>query len=125
MISPILITGAAGFIGAAVSKKLLANNHNVIGIDDLNNYYCKELKLKRIKNINDEFDGLTNKWDFLEGSIENSGFINNIFERYKPKIVINLAAQAGVRYSLINPKAYVNSNIVGFSNILESCRIIQ
>ena len=122
MISPILITGAAGFIGAAVSKKLLANNHHVIGIDELNNYYCKELKLKRIKNINDEFDGLTNKWDFLEGSIENSGFINNIFERYRPKIVINLAAQAGVRYSLINPKAYVNSNIVGFSNILESCR---
>ena len=121
-ISPILITGAAGFIGAAISKKLLDNNHNVIGIDNLNNYYSKELKLRRIKNICDKFNQIVNKWKFLEGSIENDEFINNIFKRYKPKVVINLAAQAGVRYSLNNPKAYINSNIVGFSNILESCR---
>ena len=120
-ISPILVTGAGGFIGAAISRKLLANDFKVIGIDDLNDYYSKELKINRIRNICSVNKG-SNKWEFVEGSIENELLLVNIFKRHKPKIVINLAAQAGVRYSLENPKSYINSNIVGFGNILELCR---
>jgi len=112
----ILITGAAGFIGFNLSKKLLKLNHSVIGIDNLNDYYevsLKENRLKEIKNSN---------FSLYQIDLENLEAINDVFESNKPDVVINLAAQAGVRYSLENPHAYIESNIVGFVNILEACR---
>lgn len=112
----ILITGAAGFIGFNLSKKLLKLNYKVIGIDNLNNYYDVSLKENRLKEIKDDSFSL-HKID-----LENREAINSVFETVKPEIVINLAAQAGVRYSLDNPHAYIDSNIVGFMNILEACR---
>lgn len=112
----VLITGAAGFIGSHLSKRLLKEGYNVIGIDNINDYYDPQLKKDRLKL-------LTNKnFTFIKADLENQEIINKTFEQYQPKIVVNLAAQAGVRYSLINPHAYVNSNIVGFTNILEACR---
>lgn len=117
----ILVTGAAGFIGYHLCDKLLKNNLNVIGIDNLNSYYSIELKNKRINNLNNvcRKDAL---WKFKKGSLEDKSFLNNIFEEFEPKIVINLAAQAGVRYSLKNPDAYINSNILGFNNLIENSR---
>ena len=117
-ISPILITGAAGFIGSALAIKLLEEGNHVIGVDNLNNYYdpdFKRLRLKLIK-ISNNFQG---KWDFYQYSIEDEKVIRNLFVKYKPKIVVNLAAQAGVRYSLKNPSSYVKSNLLGFFNILD------
>ncbi len=116
----ILITGVAGFIGSFLAKKLLEENYQVIGIDDMNSYYDVKLKLDRmrelvIKNSQDNFQ-------FHELSINNNHEINLIFKKYNPNIVVNLAAQAGVRYSIKNPQSYIQNNLVGFSNILESCR---
>lgn len=112
----ILITGAAGFIGFNLSKKLLMLNHEVIGIDNLNDYYAVSLKESRLEQIqNDNFS-------FHQIDLENRDDLNRIFETQKPDVVINLAAQAGVRYSLENPHAYIDSNIVGFMNILEASR---
>tara|TARA_Y100000589_G_C27162391_1_gene633369 strand:+ start:653 stop:1678 length:1026 start_codon:yes stop_codon:yes gene_type:complete len=116
----ILITGVAGFIGSFLAKKLLNENYLVIGIDDMNNYYDVKLKQDRmdelvIKNSQDNFK-------FYELSINNNDEVNSIFRKYNPNFVINLAAQAGVRYSITNPESYIQSNLVGFSNILESCR---
>ena len=116
----ILVTGAAGFIGSAVSEKLLSENNKVIGIDSINDYYNPLLKQKRIKNIEENFQN--NCWEFQRVNLENGKIIDQIFEEYKPNIVINLAAQAGVRYSLENPAAYIKSNILGFNNILECCK---
>ena len=116
----ILITGAAGFIGSSIAQKLLSENYHVIGIDNINGYYNPFLKQKRIKNI-EQIDQ-NNCWRFLKVNLENSRKIDQIFEAFKPNIVINLAAQAGVRYSLENPMSYIESNIVGFLNILEGCR---
>ena len=116
----ILVTGAAGFIGSAISQKLLMENYEVIGIDNINGYYNPFLKQHRIKDI-EQIDQ-NNCWRFLKVNLENSKKIDQIFEKYKPNIVINLAAQAGVRYSLENPMSYIESNIVGFLNILEGCR---
>ena len=116
----ILITGAAGFIGSAIAQKLLLENYQVIGIDNINGYYNPFLKQKRIKNI--EKIDQNNYWRFLRVNLENSRKIDQIFKEFKPNIVINLAAQAGVRYSLENPMSYIESNIVGFLNILEGCR---
>ena len=116
----ILITGAAGFIGSAIAKKLLLENYQVIGIDNINEYYNPFLKQKRIKNIV-QIDQ-NNCWRFLKVNLENTRKIDQIFEEFKPNIVINLAAQAGVRYSLENPMSYIESNVVGFLNILEGCR---
>ena len=116
----ILVTGAAGFIGAAMAKKLLCENYKVIGVDNLNDYYNPFLKQKRIKTI--EKTDLNNCWRFQRINLEDEKKIDQIFEEYKPNIVINLAAQAGVRYSLENPMSYIQSNIVGFLNILEGCR---
>ena len=116
----ILVTGAAGFIGSAISQKLLLENYEVIGIDNINGYYNPFLKQHRIKDI-EQIDK-NNCWRFLKVNLENSKKIDQIFEEYKPNIVINLAAQAGVRYSLENPMSYIESNIVGFLNILEGCR---
>ena len=116
----VLVTGAAGFIGAAITKKLLSENFEVIGLDNINSYYNPFLKKQRIKNI--EQTAKNNCWRFCKVNLENAKKIDQIFEEYKPNIVINLAAQAGVRYSLENPTSYIESNILGFLNILEGCR---
>lgn len=114
--SKVLVTGAAGFIGFNLSKKLLKLNHAVIGIDNLNDYYEVSLKENRLKEIkNDNFS-------LYQIDLENRVAVSDVFVSEKPDIVINLAAQAGVRYSIENPHAYIDSNIVGFMNILESCR---
>ena len=118
----ILITGAAGFIGSALSKNLLSKGNDVIGVDNLNNYYDVLLKRDRIKDIENHIKHSYGKWSFINLSINNSE-IFDIFTEIKPSIVVNLAAQAGVRYSIQNPKAYVESNLVGFANILECCRL--
>ncbi|MFD1861991.1 NAD-dependent epimerase [Planococcus chinensis] len=112
----ILITGVAGFIGFALTQKLLELNYSIIGIDNLNDYYSvtlKESRLDLLRNSN---------FIFYKTDLEDSKKISEIFEQNQPHVVINLAAQAGVRYSLENPKAYIDSNIVGFINILEACR---
>lgn len=112
----ILITGTAGFIGSHLSKRLINSNHEVIGIDNLNDYYSVRLKKDRLKEL---LDGQVKNYDIdLENTIE----VMKIFEDEKPEVVINLAAQAGVRYSLENPHAYITSNVNGFVNILEGCR---
>lgn len=115
----ILITGVAGFIGSNLAKRLLSDfsNTQVIGIDNLNDYYDVRLKKNRLL-------GLKNykNFKFLKGDISNKKKIINIFDKFMPDIVVNLAAQAGVRYSISNPDVYIQSNIVGFYNILEACR---
>ena len=121
MVDNFLITGAAGFIGSALVNKLLDNNQDVVGIDNLNDYYDPFLKKSRIENINKSLKKKSS-WNFIEASLGDFNTLEDIFKKYEPKIVINLAAQAGVRYSLVNPKSYIDSNLVGFSNILELCR---
>ncbi|MFQ5470237.1 MAG: NAD-dependent epimerase/dehydratase family protein, partial [Gammaproteobacteria bacterium] len=113
----VLITGTAGFIGSSLAIRLLERGDEVIGIDNLNDYYDVNLKLARL-------DRVKSYSKFIEErvSIENRSDIENIFEKHKPERVVNLAAQAGVRYSLTNPHAYIDSNLVGFMNILEGCR---
>ncbi len=113
----ILITGTAGFIGNALAQKLLARGDEIIGIDNLNDYYDVNLKLARLARIKDH-DNFTE----IKADIEDRDAINAVFKKYRPQRVVNLAAQAGVRYSLVNPHAYIDSNIVGFINILEGCR---
>ncbi len=115
----ILITGAAGFIGFHLSKKCLDEGFSVVGLDSINNYYDVNLKKSRLKELN-KFS--TNKFNFVKQKLENLNKLEEIFTKYKPQIVINLAAQAGVRFSIKNPHAYVNSNIVGFVNILECAK---
>ncbi len=113
----ILVTGAAGFIGLHLSDLLLRNGCKVVGIDNINDYYDVRLKKDRLKILRDY-----NTFTFFKTSLEDSKRINQIFEETKIKTVIHLAAQAGVRFSLKNPRAYIDSNIVGFFNILEACR---
>jgi len=117
-----LVTGAAGFIGAAISKRLLENGERVIGIDNLNDYYDKRLKYSRLEEIDQIAKNLDSKWNFFKVDLSNFSELQIIFEKYLPKVVFNLAAQAGVRYSIENPSNYINSNLVGFANILELCR---
>jgi UDP-glucuronate 4-epimerase len=112
-----LITGAAGFIGYYLSKKLLEQGCHVIGIDNINDYYDVNLKFTRIKNL-EPFEQFT----FIKGDISDKDTVAVVFEKYKPNIVVNLAAQAGVRYSIENPDVYIQSNVIGFYNILEACR---
>ena len=118
----IVITGAAGFIGAAISNRLLKRGENVIGIDNINNYYDVNLKKARLQETKDVAENSSGKWNFYNFSIENQEKLNEISDMYSPNIVINLAAQAGVRYSIRNPKKYLDSNLLGFGNILEFCR---
>ena len=112
-----LVTGAAGFIGYYLSKKLLEQGCRVIGIDNINDYYDVNLKHTRLGNL-EPYERFT----FIKSDISNKDMVMKIFEEYKPKIVVNLAAQAGVRYSIENPDVYMQSNIIGFYNILEACR---
>tara|TARA_A100001388_G_scaffold240422_2_gene196166 strand:+ start:91 stop:1128 length:1038 start_codon:yes stop_codon:yes gene_type:complete len=120
--SSIIVTGAAGFIGAALVKRLLDSNIDVIGIDNLNSYYNLNLKRDRLKDIEKFKKGKNCNWNFYENSITDKNDLEKIFEKYNPDIVVNLAAQAGVRYSITNPEEYVQTNLVGFANILETCR---
>ena len=115
----ILITGVAGFIGSNLCKRLLNDfqDISIVGVDNMNDYYDVNIKQERLSYLKD-FRNFT----FIKGNIADKVLVDNLFTTYKPNIVVNLAAQAGVRYSIINPQAYIESNIVGFYNILESCR---
>ena len=116
-----LITGAGGFIGFHLCKRLLLENKKVIGIDNLNDYYDLNLKKDRLKKLA-HLSSDNNNWKFIEIDLIDKENLNNLFRQYKPSIVINLAAQAGVRYSIDNPYPYLNTNILGFGNLLECCR---
>ncbi len=121
----ILITGSAGFIGSNLAIKLLKEYKDafILGVDNVNDYYdvsLKEYRLKEVEKTSKLFK--SNKYEFIKGNIADKTFVFNLFKKYKPTVVVNLAAQAGVRYSIVNPDAYVESNIIGFYNILEACR---
>lgn len=121
----ILITGAAGFIGANLAMELLraVSPAQIIGIDNLNDYYDVSLKEYRLKEIEKcALSHAESKWVFMHGSIADKSLVGEAFRLYKPAVVVNLAAQAGVRYSIENPDAYIESNLIGFYNILEACR---
>lgn len=113
----ILVTGAAGFIGAFLAKRLLERGDNVVGADNVNDYYDVRIKRARLEMLS-KYDNFT----FKEINIADKTAVDEIFEEYRPEIVVNLAAQAGVRYSIENPQVYIESNIIGFFNILEACR---
>ena len=120
----ILITGAAGFIGAALTQRLLRElkGTRIIGLDNLNDYYDPKLKEYRLSQ--NELAKATGSctYHFVKGNIADKSLLNQLFSEYKPEIVVNLAAQAGVRYSIDHPDAYIESNIIGFYNVLEACR---
>lgn len=116
----VLVTGAAGFIGSNLVIELFKTIENIkiVGIDNMNDYYdvaIKEWRLQQIEKMNGQ-------WTFIKGDISDKSTIDQIFSEYKPAVVVNLAAQAGVRYSITNPDAYIQSNLIGFYNILEACR---
>lgn len=114
-----MVTGAAGFIGSNLVKRLYndVEDVTVIGIDNMNDYYDVRLKDARLEELS-----VYPSFIFIKGSIADKAIVTEIFEKYKPQIVVNLAAQAGVRYSITNPDAYIESNLIGFYNILEACR---
>ena len=118
----ILITGSAGFIGFHLTRKMIKEGYKIIGYDNLNSYYNRDLKLRRLSLINDLVNKDQNNWEFIKGDLEDYESVREIFKNNKINLVINLAAQAGVRYSLENPDQYIDSNIKGFLNILECCK---
>ena len=115
----VFITGVAGFIGSNLAKRLLSTVEGVkiVGLDNMNNYYDVRLKEARLNEL-EQFENFS----FVKGNLADKSVIEAIFEQYKPEIVVNLGAQAGVRYSITNPDAYVEANLIGFYNILEACR---
>lgn len=113
----ILITGAAGFIGFHLAKSSLDEQYEIIGFDNINNYYDVSLKYARLEILSKY-----KNFKFIKADLADENSVNNVFKTYKPDIAVNLAAQAGVRYSIDNPKAYIDSNIIGFFNVLEACR---
>ena len=117
--NPIFITGVAGFIGSNLAKRLLAtfSETDIVGLDNMNDYYDVRLKEYRLKELM-KYDNFT----FIKGNLADKNLINSIFQQYQPQIVVNLGAQAGVRYSITNPAAYIEANLAGFYNILEACR---
>lgn len=120
----ILVTGAAGFIGANLVRQLLSMDlqGTVIGIDNMNDYYDVSLKEYRLQELEKAARLSSSQWVFIHGNIADKALLGEVFARYKPSIVVNLAAQAGVRYSITNPDVYIESNLIGFYNILEACR---
>ncbi len=114
----IFVTGAAGFIGSNLVRRLLADTHSahIVGIDNMNDYYDPALKEYRLRQLADD------RFTFIRGDIADRATIDRIFADYRPAVVVNFAAQAGVRYSITNPDAYIQSNLIGFYNILEACR---
>ncbi|HEL1810479.1 TPA: GDP-mannose 4,6-dehydratase [Streptococcus suis] len=120
----IFITGSAGFIGSNLVLELLRSDeaYHIIGLDNMNDYYQVSLKQYRLEQIEQQLSHSESKWTFIEGDLADKDLVTSIFEDYRPSIVVNLAAQAGVRYSITNPDVYIESNIIGFQNILEACR---
>ena len=121
----ILVTGAAGFIGSNLVLELLRTTEpvHIVGIDNMNDYYDVSIKEYRLQQITEEVQKHPeSSWNFVKGSIADKVLIDQIFANYKPAVVVNLAAQAGVRYSITNPDVYIESNLIGFYNILEACR---
>ena len=118
----ILITGAAGFIGFHITKRLLIEGFEVVGVDNLNPYYDLRLKKARLNKLKNLSKKQSVKFFFFKEDLENQNFLTELFRKFKFNKVVNLAAQAGVRYSIENPSSYINSNIVGFANLLEVCR---
>ena len=122
MTEKVIVTGCAGFIGFHTCKKLIKEGYSVLGLDNINDYYDKDLKLNRLDNLKSLLNGEKDRWQFIKCDIEDEYIIKKSFNSFNPDIVINLAAQAGVRYSIKNPKSFIKSNLVGFANILEACR---
>lgn len=118
----VLVTGVAGFIGSCLAKRLIADYKDlrVTGIDNMNDYYDVRLKEQRLDGLR-QADG-ADRFVFVKGNIADKGLMEQVFDEHKPEVVVNLAAQAGVRYSITNPDAYIESNLIGFYNILEACR---
>ena len=120
----ILITGAAGFIGAALTMRLLMECEGacLVGVDNLSDYYDMRLKEERLRDIERKRADSSCDWHFVKGDIADAALMDRLFQEFQPQIVVNLAAQAGVRYSIDHPDVYIRSNIIGFHNILEACR---
>lgn len=123
----VLVTGAAGFIGSNLVKRLFhdVQNIRVVGIDSITDYYDVNIKYERLKTLSDsplKGEGRNQEWIFVQGDIADKALVDKVFDEYNPNVVVNLAAQAGVRYSITNPDAYIQSNLIGFYNILEACR---
>lgn len=123
----VLVTGAAGFIGSNLVKRLFhdVKDIKVIGVDSITDYYDVNIKHERLKTLSSSLskgEGCNQEWVFIEGDIADKAFVDKVFDEYWPNVVVNLAAQAGVRYSITNPDAYIQSNLIGFYNILEACR---
>ena len=120
----IFITGAAGFIGAYLALKLLTDVEKIqiIGIDNMNDYYDISIKEYRLQKIQKLADSVSGSFKFVKADIADKAVVEVLFSIYNPQMVVNLAAQAGVRYSIVNPDTYMESNLYGFYNILEACR---